>query len=644
MRALFVILLNLLIVSIQAQSLRAPVTRLLEFNDSDAGVGVNGCQEEWAPSASLQQCLVDICGEADVNKSVWLTDENFNEKTSASILESYPTLASDIESIANYFKQVNDIVFEELDDRLNDPEGSMKSMGDDSEENMLYAQLTFEPFLRTIIDLEKPANERMEIVTTEHGLGVDFEKALQDFRTKEYKAIIEGPWYLHALSGLLTPEESFTEVSNRLSDLRDKYESEYGADFLPYEVHDTFETIESFLMDRSDDLYPEDAFQLVQAFVNLDFNLKSLRGEETKIREYSCTSGPCLNFASKSLKDFDLKTVMAGLRIENESFDFSEVVRNCQDMLRAKSYGSDQKVENFQKELPRIIKNYDERVLRRFSTKTRALLNLKIKDNLDFIFPETKNKAQGFESELVDRMQMAERGLPPLDHLEYLPNVVLIKWLEMNKDFDGAYDPLLAVKNLCMPGPFITANDNFAPAEIFEQAMGGFNDNNGKDVITVSPFSCEHESHGKNIISHELGHFISYLFDKEEVSEDSKSEFIRLRSCSKKTFEDSTLFSSAPFMFFEHEGDLQTTEEDTADLLTFMAYPATPGETPFTCSLLLPGDDGGYSIEMNSDGVHSPDFIRPLNEAINKGIPLSAACDAALNDLAPEFKRMKCIE
>lgn len=622
-----------------AQSLRAPIVRLQEFNASSETK--NNCQDGWSPTENLQQCLVDICGEANVSKSVFLTDADFDELTSASILDEYPTLASDIESMAHYFKDANGVILEEFDNRLKDPKGSLNSLGDDSEGSMLYAQLTFEPFLRTTIDLEKPVGERMEIVTVEHGLGDEFEKALQDFRAKEHQTIMEGPWYLHALSGLLTPKETFSEVTNRLSELKNQYEFEYGASFLPYEVQDTFDNLESYLNERGDDPYPEDAYRLVQGFVNLDFNLKSLRGEATKVRDYSCKSGPCLDFSIKKLKDFDLKKVITDFQKKNESFDASEVVSNCQDMLRARSYGSEKKIENFQKELPNIIKNYDERVLSRFSSTTRTLINSKIKDNLDFIFPETKNKAMDFESELMNRMQAAEYGLPPLDRLEYLPDVVLVRWLEMSKDYEGAYDPLLSVRDLCMPGPYVTANDNFAPAEIFNQGMGGLGYPREKDAITISPFSCEHESHGKNIVSHEIGHFVSYLFNKEEVSAESKSEFMNLRSCSKKTFEDSSLFSSGPSMFFDHEGDLQTTEEDTADLLTFMAY---SDDAPFTCSLLLPGVDGGYSVEMNSDGVHSPEFIRVLNEAFNKDLPLSSACTEALKELVPEFKAVKCLK
>ena len=92
-----------------------------------------------------------------------------------------------------------------------------------------------------------------------------------------------------------------------------------------------------------------------------------------------------------------------------------------------------------------------------------------------------------------------------------------------------------------------------------------------KDTIRVSMFSCTQHSHGKGILAHELGHALSWLFFKYRLSKPSYGKFMELRKCANTLYKKDK--SDRKPALLVHEGDHYRTEEDTADLISFLAIP-----------------------------------------------------------------------
>jgi hypothetical protein len=230
------IILTFLTANTWAQNLRDPVYQLLELNSAPHGEMENKCRNNRISfkEENLQQCMVDLCGTSDQVDSVYLTDENFGDLTDSSALERFPHLEEDIVSLGAYFQDVNEIISDEIEKRLTGSSSSLSRMSNDRELQQEYAQAIFQPFLQSSVNLEKPLEERLVLTPLPHNRGEEFSKALEDFQEKYRRSVIQGPWIIQALNGVLTPKETFEKAGQRIQELRRELENK-GTDELSYD-------------------------------------------------------------------------------------------------------------------------------------------------------------------------------------------------------------------------------------------------------------------------------------------------------------------------------------------------------------------------------------------------------------------------
>ncbi len=644
-----ILLMTLLTPGLWAQNLTDPVYQLLQLNSAPHGEMENKCRNNQVSfkKENLQQCMVDLCGTADQVDSVYLTDENFSEATDSSVLERFPHLEEDISSLGNYFQDTNEILADEIERRLNRESSGLNSINTNTELQQKYAQAIFQPLLRTSVDLSKPLEERLTVSTLPHERGEEFSKALSDFQEKYRQSVISGPWTIQAYNGVLTPAEVFEKARMRIRELKEELERS-GSDGLLYdESQRMIDYVEEFIRDREGDAYLEDAQRLAGAIIGLEDNLSPSDGGGNEAIKPSCQSGPCLSYVRKELSQLNLKDSLKGFRQRNEDFNPYSAIRNCQDLIVSKSFGSESGIQNFKERLPKIIENYKNKVLKKFSQRTARELGRAIDNDLNFLFPNIEAGIQNFDGELFNRISNAERSLPYMDRIEQIDDVFLLTWYQSNLDENDLHNPFLPVEQVCEPGPYVTGSDYFVPLEAFSSDEAMFMDRSldfEKNNINVSPFSCEHAHHGEDVVSHELSHFVSYLFTKDDGSKESKEHFKSLRSCALKTYENAKNNNHNGMTPFFHEGDKRTTEEDTADLLAFAAY--RDSEDLFTCSMLAPGQEGGFDLQEKPHdmSVHSLVHFRVLNEAIQKKKALSESCRRYLDEVGDDFEEVQCID
>lgn len=656
MKLAFKLLVTLIFSDIYGQSLNAPVDLLMQLNTAPHGEMENKCRGEQVVNSSdgkLQQCMVDLCGTVDELDSVQLTDENFEEEMKNINLDQFNYLKEDIDSMAEYYQDVNEIIIDNIESRIGKRDSSLLKMAQgngDSRDYGQYAQMTFEPYLFPQVDLDKPEGERLELVVMPHGKGEAFDKAMQDFKEQHYKKIMSGSWIEKAMNGLHTPEEVFRKADERLVSLRDELESAFGGE-LPYEVEESFNDIEIFMEDRRYDLYPEDGQQLAFTISYLEETLKESSGEEVYGYEPTCLKGECLNFVKDKLKKIDFSQVVQEYRSGNDkAFNSDETIKNCNNYLLSQSFGSDKSAQTFADKAPEIIENYKKNVLKKFSEETRKKFSNELDKNLNLILPNRIDRMMEAGRVIDGKIGFAEGSLPIPETLSFANDIVIFQLLDQITNEEGKVDPYLPIRNICHAGPFVTATDAFLPLKAIEEfpemmmEMPMLDDE--KSNVFVSPFSCEHVHHGKDIFSHELSHFVSFLFHENggEPSSDSHAKFLEMRKCAQEVM----IGAPEPFTMpsvFKHEGDLRTTEEDTADMLAFMAYPDS--KTPFTCSMLFKHPEGGYNLreeDKNRKGQHSFVPFRILNEAIQKNIPLSESCRGFMQDSKEEIVGVQCLK
>ena len=155
--------------------------------------------------------------------------------------------------------------------------------------------------------------------------------------------------------------------------------------------------------------------------------------------------------------------------------------------------------------------------------------------------------------------------------------------------------------------------------------------------IKLSWTSCALHDHGKGILAHEIGHAISLLFNPSateatlKMSAFSANEYQKLRACATKRYKDKAFSPEMPQNdLFAHQKDRLKTEEDTADLFSYMVFQDDP--THYQCALLQTSPDGskyeGLEVlyKPKTGDPHSTPFLRVLMEAIHKRTKLSSAC------------------
>ena len=160
--------------------------------------------------------------------------------------------------------------------------------------------------------------------------------------------------------------------------------------------------------------------------------------------------------------------------------------------------------------------------------------------------------------------------------------------------------------------------------------------------ITLSLFSCLHPHFGTFMSSHEMGHLLSWMFLQNKLSEKSYGSYQKLRECATKRYKR---LKAPNIRLFPHENDQLHTEEDTADMISYMVF--TDDKAQQSCYLLSIAEDGthykGLSIlNSHSEDTHSSSFLRVLFDAIHKRVELSSACKQVVEHYKDDIDFTPC--
>ncbi len=157
--------------------------------------------------------------------------------------------------------------------------------------------------------------------------------------------------------------------------------------------------------------------------------------------------------------------------------------------------------------------------------------------------------------------------------------------------------------------------------------------------INISYYSCTHHDRGEGIFAHELGHALSHIVVNGELSKESLKKYKKLRNCAttQKGSDEVPLID-------EIMGDKLYTEEDTADLISYIL---TPKDLIYSCSLLLHSNLEEYSnlkIENpDKNDNHSTSLSRVIMEAVNKGLEIPQSCKKGIKNSNTKIRFEKCI-
>ncbi len=298
----------------------------------------------------------------------------------------------------------------------------------------------------------------------------------------------------------------------------------------------------------------------------------------------------------------------------------------CQSSF-ANHYLKKNKDKKFAKEIPEIIEQFKKTITSRLSSQTQKKINDYLDKELKFTLRHMRDYSENPIFDIryeYDRMK--ENKVDNYKDLYREQNNKELADNLLNFREQGSIDPNLNL-DICIQGFDAIITDYFMP---------------GKNKISISLFSKLQPEYGRSVVSHEMGHALSYFIDEDSSSEESYNQYLLTRTCISSHHKNASPLAVTQKP--RHDDDTFFTEEDMADFISYTANINNPVITE--CSLLSPSADGeSYpyaTLELKEGDSHSPPLLRVLQESAVKGREIPKSC-AELKELYKgQYSFYKC--
>lgn len=282
--------------------------------------------------------------------------------------------------------------------------------------------------------------------------------------------------------------------------------------------------------------------------------------------------------------------------------------------------------DEFGKMWPGIKQQFKTNLFPKFSQHSQQLLTKYLDEDLNFFFSDPAR------TQFEDISSSLKMNIPSYQSMgnNHLASKALLLAEDSNpfrQDCSFARQPA-KLWDVYASKEYVDNHPTFRPEGL----------NTAKDNISVSPFSCEHQGEGKGIIAHEVGHALSHVMARPGMSKGSAKIYLNLRKCVTAKWK-----VNPNFQYIYHKGDKLYTEEDTADLISYMAIP--DASTPYGCALLFPSEKEYTSLGTSPvfGDNHTPGMIRLLRELQYKAPNRIPETCAELIKRHPDKMGRKCI-
>lgn len=599
-----------------------------------------------------QQCARALCGAPSVVPSVYVDKKN---------LSSYmtPALKYRIEELKPKLKAALEAIRKSKKAAIQDAEANLFKNGQFNfnpkswENTDAFNEInmrTFEKYLKVEIDKNAPLGKKItyKIVNdgnmpanTLQGLA-DYKERLEKFKNSNPETLLkfdllskdEAKQFLK--NQITSYEEALIKhskknASNRANNHSGKIGVKKLKDALAKPVTDTKDYIINLIADMYD---------VENSIYEVDPNF--VGGSAQK----ACTTPNCMNAYQAYFQSINGKNLFENYKkgLDDPQALERSMTRCVANIIAAETMESSQVKSQklFAEVLPTVLKN----VVGNFSDQTKKH------------YTNYFNKQFAVSSKMISKGDLSNSATPLERYDQIFTSVAAdpvasdydeaTTLREIIRHSDGEIPNPLASSQFCNSDPIANSWDSYFSVDRAKTILKMQGDANyslpEKDTLYVSPFTCNHAAPGKSIVAHELGHAINEGFLKKKSSSHSAQIYMKLRKCVSSNHVLGQKAIDNPELSFQ--GDYLKTEEDTADLIAFMAYKNE--QTPYTCSLLKQDDTNSKFIDLylaeDEESIHSPSFYRLMMEAINKGIALPPSCQVVVDKSKSLIGFQKCLE
>lgn len=393
-----------------------------------------------------------------------------------------------------------------------------------------------------------------------------------------------------------------------------------GSDEYKKWLNESAVKIHDFFRAHPYDLYLSKVLPL-NAYHKLEANKKIGGPEVGRL----CQDEECRkNVTSKIQSSFD-KSIDEFLKKNNDSTFINDLVTRCLSNYIQISVEQD-KINQFKKLLPEVKETYLNRGMEQFSKKSRKRFKEYLDNELQFVFDHDQMRTAKQllkDSDIIDKKDLEQQVLNDISR---------------NRESPEFFNPFPRI-------PICSSfnDDKFEDAFLMAVESYSYDEEESekrKDKITLSMSTCRFHRAGKFVVAHEIGHALSLAFSKGKLSQSSLKEYREIRGCASSA----SPHKGAPYLNM-HPGDIETTEEDTADLFAFKAMRGE--EEAAMCNLLssngnkyLHGEEELQLTPLEKES-HSAPLVRLIRQAIYQMEKIPPVCEPVVKEYRSVYKDNK---
>lgn len=595
----------------------------------------------------MLKCAVDLCGMPKDGVTTTILDFNFDRFVGEEDIKKFSDVEPLVKEIVNNKFSKNDEFIEAIKEKTKDSVPMDFSTWEDWEyDNLTYK--FYEQYITFESDINKELKERLSYKLDLPGDASEvFKKGIKAFADAKIKKSYENPSN-GIYNDLYTLDEAKEIVLKKYSEFLTQLEK------VRENKPDALTSEEENLKSISEKISSIDSIEEVYDVGGIFLDIKNMMGtliyEDTGAYpsgniSYTCSSPDCKKGIEERINKLDITSLVNELEKNNKNKKelLLDKLSYCKSEFVMKSIKDYDKKE-FKEKIPSIKKQFVQNVFSTMSEDSKKKFNNYIDNKLNFSMNKKTEDAQDFLNEIKNEYKSYKsNNQTPEKYSDKSKKDLILKLIDYQDDFKGKMDPLNGVY-VCSDYPSSQVWDAFAPQKEVHDVSHMFTDiNPDKDNIFVSMFTCSNHDQGKGVLSHELGHALSWAFHNDELSSHSYKKYLSLRSCASGLYKNNINTNKPPM--FSHTGDHYRTEEDMADLIAYIADPDPT--TLFECSLLEPTRDGeSYNnlalINKIEVDTHSAPLLRVLQEAIHKKIPLTNSCQDLIEINRDAFRFEPC--
>jgi hypothetical protein len=573
------------------------------------------CGADLDTPSVINQCAIELCGKPTADNYFIINDENFEKYAKPDALKRYGEIESEVKELVQREIKSNSELVTALKGQLNGQKLKIDFKEWDNDAYDTLAEKFFDQYIDISINKSKKLADRITYkILLPSGASEVMKAALNNYASRlKFLALKKTSEGLKV--GLYSNAEIQELMKSEWASFYKVYSEKLKAnpEFMkPYQsfVETTKNNIETKIDGPTK--YSE-VFAYIDLFRN-QYVTETTQTEPPSLNR--CMDKACQKGIQEYLGKVNFKERLDSLTEENSSKDLvDDKLLSCRSELASKNLLDD--------DLEKVAMMYKD-VKARLLSKTAANFSDHSKAELskyyDQIHISLKSGSDNEDKFINDIHKVYNTSK---DEEEESDQKALILKLFEKSDYNGDVDPMGGT-TYCT-SLFATVWDAFAPKGDFSLEDASDADL-AKDNLFLSKFSCTHVVAGKQVLAHELGHAMSNAFIQKKLSEQSLKDFLKLRTCANSHYKKPSVMSPDPnFMF---PGDSFRTEEDTADLISYLAY-ADVGL--MECALLDRNAKGTAYTDLSVKNSmeadpHSSSMFRVLQEAVHKKKELPSSC------------------